>query len=351
MALVERIRGLTFLQPVQTVTITRADLRSYVASQLEHGLGIPAESYFRTLRALQLLDTRVDPGADMLDLYDSQVLAFYDPQTHTYYQIDKPPADVNLPALFENVVEVHELTHALQDQRFNAGETLDSLGSNWDAQLAYQSVLEGEATLVMYAALYKKLGRSVDDLLANDFLTKTMEAGGGLDLGMPADAPRYFVESMKFPYLDGLKFVVEAYRRGGWKAVDDLHRNPPVSSAQILDPKLYFDPECGELSAPANTRTSRPLVTTQLGEFHWRFLLGDQAARGWEADSVTVSDGRRPTVLVQTVWSTPHDAAVFATAYRQLLTSRGLDPKLRATGNEVRAAYGGDSAAIAAFIK
>lgn len=351
MGLVEEVRGVRFLHEVDVVTISRADFRSYVGGQLEHGLGMPAESYFRVLRALQLIDTRSDPGEDMVDLYESQVLAFYDPETHRYYQIDTPPPNVKMPALFQNVVAVHEVMHAMQDQRFDAGEILDSLKNNWDAQLAYQSVLEGEATLVMYAALYKKLGKTVDDLIANDFLTNTIDAGGALDLGMPANAPEYFVESMKFPYLDGLKFVVEAYRHGGWKAVDDLHRRPPTSTAQIIDPKLYFDPECGDLTAPAAAKASRPIVTTQLGEFHWRFLVGDDAASGWEADSVTVTDGKRPTVLVETLWSNPDEAAAFATAYNRMLKKHGLDPKVRATGNQVRAAYGGDIGAIAAFMK
>ena len=43
-------------------------------------------------------------------------------------------------------------------------------------------------------------------------------------------APKYFTDMLQFPYLDGLSFVVAAYRRGGWKELDRIHTNPPRST-------------------------------------------------------------------------------------------------------------------------
>ena len=61
----------------------------------------------------------------MLDLYQSQVLAFYDPLDHTYFAITDFRRRCRAlgergPRCRQSVV-VHELTHALQDQRFGAG--------------------------------------------------------------------------------------------------------------------------------------------------------------------------------------------------------------------------------------
>src|SRR5258707_144764 len=103
---VEKLRGLTFAHAVVSKTITREELP-------------------KVLRALQLVDGgKTDLVGSMLALYESQVLAFYDPLTHTYFAIDKlPPAVAGMgesDMLRESVV-IHELTHALQDQRFRAG--------------------------------------------------------------------------------------------------------------------------------------------------------------------------------------------------------------------------------------
>jgi hypothetical protein len=46
---------------------------------------------------------------------------------------------------------------------------------------------------------------------------------------------------MLFQYSGGARFVAEAWRQGGWDAVDKLYNNPPRSSQQIMQPELYFD--------------------------------------------------------------------------------------------------------------
>ena len=45
-------------------------------------------------------------------------------------------------------INVHELTHALQDQHFHIGERDLALRDDTDANLAYHAVIEGEASLV-----------------------------------------------------------------------------------------------------------------------------------------------------------------------------------------------------------
>src|SRR6185437_9509452 len=54
-------------------------------------------------------------------------------------------------------------------------------------------------------------------------------------------APLALSGPMMFQYSAGTRFVAEAWRRGGWAAVDVLYRNPPWSSQQIIEPALYFD--------------------------------------------------------------------------------------------------------------
>jgi hypothetical protein len=96
MKTVERLRGLTFDHPVAQRTITRAELPSVLRAQMEKSLPYSPDDYALVLRALQLVDSgSSDLVHVMLDLYQSQVLAFYDPMTHTYFALDQPPPSAN----------------------------------------------------------------------------------------------------------------------------------------------------------------------------------------------------------------------------------------------------------------
>ena len=44
---------------------------------------------------------------------------------------------------------------------------------------------------------------------------------------------------MIFPYLRGMVFCAKLTNDGGWKAIDEAYRNPPLSTEQILHPEKY----------------------------------------------------------------------------------------------------------------
>jgi len=148
--------------------------------------------------------------------------------------------------------------------------------------------------------------------------------------------PKYFAEMLKFPYLDGLKFVVAAYRRGGWKELDRVHADPPVTSRQILHPEEYF----GRTFKPRPFDTATPagaIAAEHMGEFHWRFLVGADNARGWVNDRAVIQrDGR---VRIETTWESPERAAAFATAYTAFLKKRGVDAAVTRDAANVNASY------------
>src|SRR5437868_531582 len=119
MKAVEKLRGLTFAHPVVLRTITRAELPKVLRAQMEKSLPYAPDDYALILRALQLVDGGTkDLVGSMLELYESQVLAFYDPLTHTYYAIDQLPtaaAGIVDNDMLRESVAIHELTHAMQD--------------------------------------------------------------------------------------------------------------------------------------------------------------------------------------------------------------------------------------------
>ena len=63
-----------------------------------------------------------------------------------------------------------------------------------------------------------------------------MPMAGGASL---REAPVILSETMIFPYLRGLVFCAHLTNDGGWKALDDAYREPPLSTEQILHPEKY----------------------------------------------------------------------------------------------------------------
>src|SRR5437762_2203086 len=163
---VERLRGVTFTRGVTQRTVQRADLPKVLREQINKSLPYSIDDYVRILRALQLVDPKTtDVVGQMMKLYESQVLAFYDPHTHVYYAINELPAAVKGVGgadMLQEAIAVHELTHALQDQRFHAGEREEKLRRDTDAEMAYHALVEGEASLVMMAWMMEKSGQSLD---------------------------------------------------------------------------------------------------------------------------------------------------------------------------------------------
>ncbi|HYI11458.1 MAG TPA: hypothetical protein VEK57_20550 [Thermoanaerobaculia bacterium] len=343
MKAVEEIRGLEFKKDVKNVTIDRADLTGHLRDQMTKSTPYTLDEWASMLRALQLVDGDADDLVPkLLTLYESQVLAFYDPHTHTYYSIKQLPklpeaaAKLADPKMLEETVMVHELTHALQDQHFGLAGREKALMRDTDANMAYHAVLEGEAVLVMVAYMLGKMNVSLDEAVKDDAILGMITTAAQAEQMIDPSTPKYFAETLKFPYLDGLKFVVAAYRRGGWKELDRLHANPPRTTREVLHPEEYFartfKPQPFDSAKPAGA-----ISAEHLGEFHWRFLVGQDNARGWVNDRVVI--GRDQSVQVETKWESEERATAFAGAYESFLRKRGLEPKITREGAVVKAAY------------
>jgi hypothetical protein len=340
---VSAIRGKAFLHDVKTIAIDRADLSKHLHEQMVKSTPYSLDDWATMLRALQLVDTKSkDLVPKLLALYESQVLAFYDPHSHTYYSINQLPklpeqaAKLADPKTLEEMVMVHELTHALQDQHFKLGDKEKALMRDTDANLAYHAVLEGEAVLVMVAHILGKSGLDFDEVVKDDAMLGMITSAAQAEQMIDPSTPKYFGDMLKFPYIDGLKFVVAAYRRGGWKELDRIHADPPRTTREIFHPDEYFQrtfkPQPFDATKPANA-----ISAEHLGEFHWRFLVGAENARGWVNDRAVVSrDGK---VQIETTWESSERAAAFASAYGAFLKKRGIKATIEQKGSTAAASY------------
>lgn len=293
---VQKIRQLNFVKPVPVVIKSRdqaeqqmeADMmRDYTDNQLR------ADGIAGAL--VGLYPSGIDLKAESLKLLRNQVAGFYDPHSKEMIMVSGAtdlgffmsatefvaPRDVG-----GEMVLAHEFTHALQDQHFDLDKKLDQVKNNDDRAIALKCVAEGDATLAGYAYVAGRMDQSV----ANALLSHLSDIASSFASEAP-DTPEALGEPLIFQYSDGVQFVAEAYRRGGWTAVDALYGNPPLSSHQIIHFADYFD------------RRVRPLEVSVRGY--------EQALPGWKkVDDDTYGELLLRIILARNLGKTAPEVAL-----------------------------------------
>ncbi len=355
---VEQVRGRKFTRTVPASELDKTELRKVLHSKLSEQLPVPADEYFRTLSSLGLIDEQPHLLDTLADFYASQVIAFYDPQPRRFFVIKGAEAAAADGAdgldggtdlsggMAQGLIFSHELTHALQDESLRLDERMQKLKDDSDRALALQSLLEGEATLVMIRVALQQIPGANDQ--TEEQIGPLLSAGALEKANVPADVPEFFVDQLFFPYVDGLEFVRAAVKRGGWAEVDRLWRTPPESSAEILHGGPLPPPATGLL--PDNLTTIAPgqrlLYFDTLGEWTLRFLLeralpekeAAVAAEGWRGDRIAFfSSGGTTGYLWRIRFDEPASASRFEAALRKSRAKRPAPnaETIRVSGKDV----------------
>ena len=305
--------GLPFKSVVPLDFITPADLRRYLKEVIDDQYPqARADADGRLLIALDLLP----PGTSLRDLrmriLEENVAGFYDerPGRKKLYAVS---ADRTMTPS-NQIVLAHELRHAMQDQYVDVHRTMpESVGDFDDRRMAFMSVLEGDATLVMERFLMQRLG--VTGATVPDF------SGAGFATPDLPGVPAVLRDHLLVPYLAGRDFVRAILDRGGWPAVRAAWSDPPRSTEQVLHPEKYAArEEPRAVAGGAAPEGGRLLQEGTLGEALTRTLLGEggeRAAAGWGGDLYQVWDVRGRTLVAwRTEWDTPADAREFLEAAR-----------------------------------
>jgi hypothetical protein len=335
---VQHIRGLNFKSQVPLVAMSPAQADVILEREVtaRHNDAALARS-----AAVGAMTGLYAPGTDLkaqtMRLLTGQVAGFYDPEDREMILIEgHEPHNLisGLAGLFrhgdsnDRMLIAHELTHALQDQYFDIHAALDRIRHDDDRQLALKAVAEGDATLTAYGYVKNGLGTAnIDALLSHlDDMPRLLDAES-------PDTPEALRESLIFQYAAGTHFVSEAYRRGGWSAVNALYANPPTSTRQVIDPTAYFDQPSPPVTItlrgfrPA-LKEWRPIEQNTYGELLVRVILrrnpSDEAqvslARGWRGDRMAVLQrGDELTVIWIIVLRDRETAAAFARVYGGIL--------------------------------
>jgi hypothetical protein len=326
MARIEVVRQLEFQRNVSVEVVSRAEYRNQSTFTFP-----PSEWREQYLEATFIVDEPSSTVDAYGALYGSSVAGYYSPGERAIVLVAPGGEASSLP----RSTLVHELVHALQDDALPRSPR----APNRDASTAATAVSEGDANYVMdrYGERCGAAWSCIDEP------ERESSAGdSSINLGLYA--------SVWLPYSDGPTFVGALKERGGWAAVNDAYRSPPVSTEQVIHPETYPDETPTAVSIP--DRSSRdwerlsPRYGSATGRFGearlfamlWangvidrdhvdtdptRWNYSHPATAGWDGDAfVPYTDGDGYGYVFTSTWDSERDATEFHDAYLALLESK-----------------------------
>ncbi|MFQ5768816.1 MAG: hypothetical protein ACE5ID_12655, partial [Acidobacteriota bacterium] len=155
----EKLRGLRFRWPVAYGVESRAHLRERMVSLVKEEWGHTGiEKMGSVLRAFRLIPPDLDLAGLLADLFTEQIAGFYDPKEKKLFLTQDGNASSSplegvvsklLNLKLADLILVHELTHALDDQYFDLSRLEQGARGLEDGSVALQALEEGVATLTM----------------------------------------------------------------------------------------------------------------------------------------------------------------------------------------------------------
>ena len=311
---VEEAGGVRFKRDVEVAFLSRSELSAYVKELFDDEYP-PAQARAdeRLLRALDLLPASTDLRALRAKVLEENVAGFYDerPEKRRLYAV----SDDRRFTAMNQIVLAHELRHALQDQYAPLHDELpDSIGDFDDRRLAFLSLLEGDATLVMERFVRQRLGslgpEAASEAGPAEGDTSALAAAG---LDSVPGAPPVVRDQLLQPYLAGVTFARALWAHGGPDALRDAWARPPGSMEQVLHPARFFAGEAPRRVTPTVAAPAGATLVSEgvLGELLVRTLLGEgseAAAEGWGGDAWRLWDvGGRTVLAWRSEWDTAKD--------------------------------------------
>jgi hypothetical protein len=229
---VERIRGARFKEAVPVKFLSDAEFKRRLVGPGGARALTPQqdEVVARTIdevRALGLTN-RSTSDVDMTRLINPEGLrSFYDPIGH---EVVGRRSDTGV---LRDAVIAHELTHALDDQRFGLARLFSRHASSADEVSMVQALVEGDATYAMRRYV-EQLSRGQQDrfFAQQDQIVRDVDQQAG-------DTPRIFVTSVLLPYTLGQWLVAVLAANGGSKAIDAAFKDVPTERIELFDPTTY----------------------------------------------------------------------------------------------------------------
>ncbi len=339
---IEELAGQPFKSPVAVKLSDGAGFVRYATERMERL--VPPQEFERDADAARLLGL-IPPDMDLLavtmGVLEEQVGGFYDPASDTFYLME------SFTGPLARVILAHELTHALDDQYFDLDAEMAQVATQSDGGLAYSSIVEGSAMVLMTKWTMREVGAGRLDpaeLMNSD--TIGVEAA--------ASSPAFIWKPLLGAYMAGQAFFMSGYsidkkaakqeqRKADINAlIARAYAAPPRSMEQVVHPEKYWssaerdDPR--RVQHPGDDLPEGWEIVSRdtLGELYLALFLEDPedlvfpdattmmamsytnpGASGWDGDELLLlkhatSDAQ--AVRVASVWDDADEAAEFAAA-------------------------------------
>lgn len=318
------IRGERLSLEVKLALIGEEELEGYLNEALFDTFGRDLKGFEKVLNFLNI--TKGSYSELALSLYKSQAAGFYNPKDKTLKVMEGIKDD---GFILDNVL-IHELSHALQDEKIGIYKEMQRRSFNYDSLLALQTFLEGEATLITIASAGSlSLIEGFDDLFES-----SLEIGEEMFYFLSEDDNFLFYE-MLIPYTKGLSFVLYNLRKGNWEQINKIYKRLPCTMEEILHfekehrPPKDFKKIAGKLRFKGFKKT----FSTTFGESFIYFIFSkyfgrDEAfkkAEGWDGDLLLSFEKEDKIILAWFLsWDTEEDLSEALEGFKEFSLKEGL---------------------------
>lgn len=326
---VSNLRKLEIKQPVKSGLKTKEEIGKHVLRDInESNTPEEFEASRKLLLKLGLIQKDFNLRDYLVKLLMEQVAGFYDPKTEEFFLA------AWLELADQKTVMAHELVHSLQDQHFDLKRFNKWPDGDSDAELAAHALIEGDATFVMIQYIFDQQGLSFDLNRfgsLTQFMLSTSNTTNEKEYPVLARAPAVLRESLQFPYVYGIGFVQEVLKNRSLQSVNDIYRNLPASTEQILHPEKFLNGDLPvKIEMPdlndAMGKDWKKIDTDIQGEFGLQIMLAEftnnsasrKAAEGWGGDQYALYENRKTGALIFvtfTTWDADSDAREFFNLY------------------------------------
>ena len=225
----EKTRNLHSDVKLAPIYKTETELRNYLIDQMKDVSDEDLKKELDLYYLLGFAPKDFDLRQFYIDMYTEQIAGFYDPEENQMYLVkDISP--------YENALTLaHEYTHFLQYNNPAFSNTLhyddDYCEDHGEICMIIDALVEGDATLTESLM-------DPEEILgfhSNDANSSVSSSESVFD-----SSPKFFQDSLLFPYVYGFDFTAYHYMKGGFDSVNDLFINLPQSVEQIMHPEKYL---------------------------------------------------------------------------------------------------------------
>ena len=208
---------------------TREQVGEYIDQMMDAKTVAQLGEQERILRALNLLPAKKSYAQILRELLTREVSGYYEPEDQTLYLVAE-----NIEDLDASVVH-HEIQHLAQDLAWDLQAFLRPAWHQSDVLSARSALVEGDAMFTYFSTKY----RGNPSYVLSKHIDEMRDGLEAINTTLLDRYPRFVLEQVTMPYIEGLAFVRMIYAYDQWYGVNAVYDAPPASTAEILYPERY----------------------------------------------------------------------------------------------------------------